>query len=138
MDSEIIEVRAISRAVAVLAAIVVATLVSTTPLPGLEPTPGLGQAASVMIVRKKPQNDMALASAALSPSSQASMAFKGAEGPEGFGQDLRLWVNGPGGELVFLNADRFERCQIARAQRLEQPDCPSADDPRRMVLDTRA
>ncbi len=138
MESEAVEVRAIARGLALLTALILATLLSTVRLPAA-PAPGVEQEASVSVVRKRGPEPMALAAAqALAPQQPTTLSAVSAESGQGLGQETRLWVNGPGGEIVFRNAGRFERCVLARRQRMEDADCPSAADRRRMVLDTDA
>ncbi len=135
MNSDAIEVRAISRGVAVLLALIGVTLLSQVRLPQM-PTPGVSDMASIQVVLKKDRDAALLAAqeaAALAASS--TMPFADARGTSGLGEDIRLWINGPRGEIVFRNADRFRRCVMARAQRIEESDCPSAGDLRQMVLE---
>lgn len=55
-----------------------------------------------------------------------------ATGAEGGG--VRLWWDGPRGEIVFRSAQRFDLCTEARAAGRSDPDCPDARDRRAMVL----
>lgn len=132
MDSETVEVRAIARGAAVLIAVIGGTLLTTV---SVSPTiaPGVGAAPSVQVIRKKPQPGEPGAPAPVGPALTDALA--GGRGEAGFGEEIRLWFDGPGGELVFRSAERFERCLLARNMGMEAPDCPSAADRRRMVLD---
>ena len=47
---------------------------------------------------------------------------------------LRLWIDGPSGEVIFRSAEQFERCRTARMERIDASDCPSRNDQRVMVL----
>jgi hypothetical protein len=136
MDSSAIEVRAISRAAAALLALIVGVLVATVRV-SPAPSPGVGQVASVTVVRKKVEDDAAMA-AAEALDAAAPAPFSSLRDGQGFGEEVVLWVTGPGGEIVFRNAERYQRCLAARSRRMEAPDCPSAADNRRMVLDQRA
>jgi hypothetical protein len=134
MDSSSLEVRAISRAAAVLIALSGATLLATVRLPAA-PSPGYGEAASLRVIRKKTDDEVAMA-AAQALTAQQGAAFASDDDSAGLGEEVLLWVNAPGGQIVFRNADRYHRCVMARNERMEAPDCPSASDTRRMVLDT--
>jgi hypothetical protein len=134
MKSEAVEVRAISQAVAVLLALIGVTLLSTVRFPDM-PAPGISDAASIKVVLKKDADAALLAAQEAALAAAAPMMFADADGASGLGEDFRLWINGPGDEIVFRNADRFRRCVMARAQQLEEPDCPSASDMRQMVLE---
>ncbi len=136
MNSDAIEVRAISRVVAVLLALIGVTLLSTVRLPAM-PTPGVSDVASIQVVRKKDRDAALLAAQeAAALAAAAPMRFADARDTSGLGEDIRLWINGPDDEIIFHNADRFQRCVTARAHRMEAPDCPSAGDRRQMVLET--
>lgn len=131
MDTEAVEVRVIARVSAVLLALVGGTLLSSVEV---EPAAqaGDGLTASIEVIRKKPA-ETALPAAASGRAEAA--AFAEMANGEGMGEEIRLWVTGPSGELIFRNADRYQRCLVARSRRIEAPDCPSAADRRRMVLD---
>lgn len=134
MDSSALEVRVISRVSAALIGLIFATLLTTVRLPN-EPAPGSGSDFSVQVVRKRADNP---ASAAASIGDGARAAVISEPEGSGLGADIRLWLEGPAGELVFVSAERYARCVAARAGRREDADCPSASDRRRMVLDNRS
>lgn len=134
MDSSSFEVRMISRAAAALLALIVGVLVATVRVPPA-PAPGVGETASVMIVRRKAEDDAAMAAAEALAANADPAPFASARDGEGFGEEIVLWVNGPGGEIVFRNADRYRRCVTARHRKVDTADCPSAADQRRMMLD---
>lgn len=133
MDSNAFEVRAISRVAAGLLTLIGATLLASVRLPA-SPAPGVAESASVMVVRKKAENEAAMAAAEALNAQAESVDFASAHAGDGYGTEVLLWVNRPG-EIVFRNADRYQRCVLARNRQLEAPDCPSAEDRRRMVLD---
>jgi hypothetical protein len=134
MDSSALEVRVIARASAVLIGLIVATLLTTVRLPSA-PAPGAGSDFSVQVVRKR-AGEMANAAASIGDGARAAAVSQ----PDGLGvgADIRLWLESPAGELVFVSAERYARCVAARAGRREDADCPSASDRRRMVLDHRS
>ena len=133
MDSETIEVRAISRVSAALLALIGGTLLSGVRIPAM-PEPGITDAASVRVIRMKDANEeMRAVAEALALASALEMRASSLRESAGLGAAVLLWVNGPGGEIVFRNRDRFRRCVQARSYRREEPDCPSAGDPRQMV-----
>ena len=134
MNAETLEVRAISWGVTALLALVGVTLLSTMRFPEMA-APGVSDAASIQVVRKKDRDDAHAAQQAMALVAAAPMPVADAGVGSGLGEEIRLWINGPGGEIVFRNADRFRRCVAARAQRMEAPDCPSAGDLRQMVLE---
>ncbi|MDX2234360.1 MAG: hypothetical protein NW200_07665 [Hyphomonadaceae bacterium] len=136
MDSDAIEVRAIARVSAVLIAMIGGTLLSTVRTPPA-PSPGVAQSASVQVIRKKDVTPMAMAAADLMAGPATPSSFAADDG-HGLGEEIRLWVNTPAGEIVFNNAERYQRCLRARQSRMETADCPSAEDSRRMVLDATA
>lgn len=133
MTTETLEVKVIARASAVLIALCVALLLSSVEFPRA-PVPGDGDDISVRIVRKLETSAVALARAVAPAAKAAAPAAAAALANEGFGADVRLWLEGPAGEIIFVSAERFARCQDARAHRREDADCPSASDIRRMVL----
>ena len=135
MQSDLIEVRAISRVSAVLIALIGATLLTSVRLPAMT-APGLSDAASVRVIRKKDTSDaqQAAAEARFAAALRASAVDDGL-GP---GDEVLLWVNDPSGAIVFRNANRFHRCVLARSRGVEDADCPSASDLRQMVLEDTA
>lgn len=135
MTSEALEVRWISRTCAALLALVVATLLSSVRLP-LAPAMGSGDEFSVEIVRKRAEDAIAAFAATAGASADVTVQRATASPIDtGAGMDVRLWLNGPQGEIVFVSAERYARCIDARARRMDDADCPSASDRRRMVLD---
>ena len=135
MQSDMIEVRAISRVSAALVALIGATLLTTVRLPAM-PAPGLSDTASVRVIRKKDASDAQRADTdtGLAAALRASAAQDGV----GLGDEVLLWVNDPSGAIVFRNAGRFRRCVEARLHGMEESDCPSASDLRQMVLEDDA
>lgn len=137
MGSEAVEVRVISRACAVLLAVITCTLVSTLELPSPPPT-GSGSEFSIQVVRKRTEKALAVATTTARSSAKAAVQRATVSLIDaGTGMDVRLWLESPEGELVFASAERHARCLAARAQRREDADCPSASDRRRMVLERK-
>jgi len=135
MGSEAIEVTVISRACAVLLALIVGTLLSSVQIPAA-PASGSGAEFSMQIVRKRTADTVADAAATAKASAEDAVQRAAVSLVDaGVGMDVRLWLESPEGELVFASAERYARCLAARAQRREDADCPSAGDRRRMVLD---
>lgn len=134
MDSETVEIRAISRGVAVVGAVVVGALLATVELPAT-PAPGSDGDFSIEIVRKRTEAAATAVANVMAPAADAATPAAAAKPENGVGADVRLWLNDPAGDIVFVNAERYARCVAARARRVEDADCPSAGDRRRMVLD---
>ena len=135
MQSDMIEVRAISRVSAVLVALIGGTLLCTVRVPAM-PAAGVSDTASVRVIRKRDVTDaqQAEAEARLAATLRASAAEDGV----GLGDEVLLWINDPSGAIVFRSANRFHRCVLARSRGLEDADCPSASDRRQMVLEDTA
>lgn len=134
MSSEALEVRWVSRACAALVGLIVATLISSLRLP-VAPATGPGDDFSMQIVRKRAEEAVATVPSASAPADLGAQRATASLIDAGAGMDVRLWLNGPAGEIVFMSAERYARCIDARARRRDDADCPSASDRRRMVLD---
>jgi hypothetical protein len=134
MDSSALEVRLISRACALLLALIVSLLLSTVRLPSAA-APGEGGDFSIEVVRQRAEETAMAMANAVAPTAAAAQPARPGTSETGIGIDIGLWTEGPTGELVFASAERYARCVAARARGLEDADCPSAVDRRRMVLD---
>ena len=135
MQSDMIEVRAISRVSAVLIALIGGTLLSAVRVPAM-PAAGISDAASVRVIRKKDVTDAQKVEA--EARLVAALRTSAVEDGFGLGDEVLLWINDPSGAIVFRNANRFHRCVQARSRRMEDADCPSASDLRQMVLEDTA
>lgn len=136
MQSDAIEIRAISRVSAALIALIGGTLLSSMRVPAM-PAAGVSDAASVRVIRKKDQGDVQQATAEAGLAAALALRAGALDGAD-LGDEVRLWVNDPAGAIVFRNAGRFHRCVAARARGVEDADCPSASDLRQMLLEDRA
>lgn len=58
--------------------------------------------------------------------------------PAASGVELRLWTYGARGEIVFADAEQFDRCIEARRRRREASDCPGAEETAVMTFDPAA
>lgn len=129
MDADSIQVRLMARGVAVLGALSVATLLSTLRIPPLA-EPGEAQSRSIDIVRARDLDMARAAFDALEAEKGPAPVTPVADALAGQGEETRLWVEGPGGALLFANEDRYRRCVRARQRGIDEADCPSAGDPR--------
>lgn len=130
-----LSVRTTSRLIAGTTAAVVIGLVQMTQ--ATPPRVGVGDGGlTIGVVLVRPVT----IAAAPPPVMRAPMAARPAPAPpasapaSGDGGGVRLWWDGPAGEIVFRSADRFERCRLARMERREEPDCPGQGETREMLL----
>lgn len=136
MRTEKVRVQLGARAAAlVIAALALAAMMQNALAPGTEESARAGaQSAAILIELAEQAPTQALPNVRNSAQTAHSseLAAQNAEGS--VDATLRLWLNGPSGEVIFRNAEQYARCSEARMRRVEAPDCPSYTDARPMIL----
>lgn len=132
---EIIVVRRVARLIAVTSAgIVLGAVALFSRAGGIDAMGGdpfvvgvvTQRAAPVVVASPRPAARLEFAAlSAPDPSAAAT-------GSEGGG--VRLWWDGPRGEIVFRSSQRYAICTAARDAGRSDPDCPDPRDRRAMIL----
>ena len=131
---EIIVVRRVSRLIAVASAgLALGALVLASRAGGIDPIGGDPFVVGIVTQRTAPVVVTAPRPAVRTELAALSMPDPAASATGSEGGGVRLWWDGPRGEIVFRSAQRFDLCTAARADRRSDPDCPDPRDRRAMI-----